>query len=174
PPVTSSPGGWRSSPCLSSPVVSVSPPSARWRSGASSTALAPSSMSSGARIPFRPSSDTTSSSTRWSSSPLPCNTPSWPSGWSRWPLPDGVTQWWGRRSPPPTLRSDRGDARCRRALRALLGLVAHLGAFGQRPVAVALDRRVVHEQILAVVIGRDEAKALVVAEPLHGTCGHEC
>src|SRR5213075_3292381 len=38
--------------------------------------------------------------------------------------------------------------------------------------AVALDRAVVNEQVLARVIGRDEAIALVVAEPLHGSCCH--
>ena len=38
--------------------------------------------------------------------------------------------------------------------------------------AGALDRRVVDEQVLARVIGRDESKALVVAEPLHSSCSH--
>src|SRR4051812_36660211 len=31
-----------------------------------------------------------------------------------------------------------------------------------------------HEEILALVIGRDEAEALVVVEPLHGSCCHLC
>src|SRR2546421_6185722 len=69
---------------------------------------------------------------------------------------------------------ERLDVRGRRALGALLGVVAHLGALGQRLEAAALDRVVVHEQILAVVIRRDESVALVVAEPLHGSCGHLC
>jgi hypothetical protein len=31
-----------------------------------------------------------------------------------------------------------------------------------------------HEEILAAVIGRDEAEALGVVEPLYGTCTHVC
>src|SRR2546421_9601894 len=61
-----------------------------------------------------------------------------------------------------------------RTLGALLGVVAHLRAFGQRLEAAALDRVVVHEQVLAGVIRSDESEALVVAEPLHGSCGHLC
>src|SRR4051794_15104907 len=66
----------------------------------------------------------------------------------------------------------RLDVRGRWALVALLGVVAHLCALGQRLEAVALDRAVVHEQVLAGVIRRDESEALVVAEPLHCSCGH--
>src|SRR5437764_11871668 len=67
---------------------------------------------------------------------------------------------------------ERLDVQGRRALGALFGVVTHLRALGQRLEAAALDRVVVHEQVLAVVIRRDESEALVVAEPLHGSCGH--
>src|SRR5439155_11720958 len=59
-----------------------------------------------------------------------------------------------------------------RALGALLGLVGHLRTLGEGAEAVGLDRAEVHEQILAAVIGRDEAVALVVVEPLDGSVGH--
>src|SRR5436305_4742442 len=61
---------------------------------------------------------------------------------------------------------------CRGALRPLLGLVAHLGPFRQRPKAAALDRTVVNEQVLARIIRRDKAVALLAAEPLHGSRCH--
>src|SRR4029078_2190577 len=38
--------------------------------------------------------------------------------------------------------------------------------------AAALDRGVVNEEILAGVIGSDEPEALVVVEPLDGSCCH--
>src|ERR1700733_14006306 len=68
--------------------------------------------------------------------------------------------------------SERLDVRGSGALGALLGVVAHLRALGQRLEAVALDRTVMYEQILAGVIGRDEPEALLIAEPLHGSCCH--
>src|SRR5205085_1206973 len=40
-------------------------------------------------------------------------------------------------------------------------------AFVERLEAAALNGRVVHEQVFAAVLGRDEAEALVVVEPLH-------
>src|SRR6185437_6515237 len=52
------------------------------------------------------------------------------------------------------------------ALGAGLLLVGHLGALRERPVAVGLDARVVDEEVAIAVIGRDEAKPLLVAEPL--------
>src|SRR3954454_4668184 len=67
---------------------------------------------------------------------------------------------------------DRLHVRGSRALVALLGVVAHLRAVGQRLEAAALDRAVMHEQILAGVIGCDEPEALVVVEPLDGSCCH--
>src|SRR5215204_2351660 len=82
----------------------------------------------------------------------------------------------GPRTSPPSPVEVRGlerlDVRRGRALGALFGVVAHLRALGQRLEAAALDRVVMHEQILALVIGCDEAKALLVAEPLHGSCCH--
>src|SRR5690348_4871502 len=64
------------------------------------------------------------------------------------------------------------DVRGSRALLALFLVVAHLRAFGQRLESLALDRTVVHEQVLPSFIGHDESEALVVAEPLHGACSH--
>src|SRR5262249_11035669 len=58
------------------------------------------------------------------------------------------------------------------ALVAGLGVVRHLGALGKGAIAVGDDRRVMDEQVLRVVVGRDEAKALLVAEPLHGSSSH--
>src|SRR5436189_4887568 len=69
---------------------------------------------------------------------------------------------------------ERLDVRRLGALGPGLGVVADLRALGERPEAVAGDAAVVHEQVLALVIGRDEAKALVVAEPLHGSGCHMC
>src|SRR5689334_9198651 len=64
------------------------------------------------------------------------------------------------------------DVGRRGTLRALLGLEAHLRALGERPEAAALDRAVMYEHVLAGVIRRDEAEALVVGEPLHGSGCH--
>src|SRR2546425_2991088 len=46
-------------------------------------------------------------------------------------------------------------------------------AFGQGLEAILLDRGVMHEAVLFAVLGRDEAEALRVVEPLHGT-GDAC
>jgi steroid delta-isomerase-like uncharacterized protein len=59
-----------------------------------------------------------------------------------------------------------------RALVARLGLVRDLRALGERLVAVADDAGVVDEEILPALVGRDEAEALLVAEPLHGSGCH--
>src|SRR5207237_497199 len=67
---------------------------------------------------------------------------------------------------------ERLDVRGGRAFGTLLRVVAHLRALGKRLEAVALDCTVVYEQVLAGVIRCDETKALVVAEPLHSSCGH--
>src|SRR5262245_16679970 len=75
---------------------------------------------------------------------------------------------------PPSLIEVRGskhpDVRRRRALGALLGVVTHFRAVGQRLEAAALDRVVMHEQVLAGLIWGDEPVALVVADPLHRSC----
>src|SRR5919106_261810 len=57
---------------------------------------------------------------------------------------------------------------------ALLGVVADLGTLGERLEAVADDAGVVDEQVLGLVVGRDEPEALVVAEPFHGSGSHSC
>src|SRR5215210_7615043 len=53
-----------------------------------------------------------------------------------------------------------------------LGVVADLGTLAERLEAATGDATVVHEQVLAPVVGRDEPEALVVAEPLYGSGGH--
>src|SRR6516165_3017601 len=60
----------------------------------------------------------------------------------------------------------------RRALRALLGVKRHLRTLSERLEAVAGDRGVMDEQILARVVRRDEPVALIVAEPLHSSGCH--
>src|SRR3954468_12382165 len=69
-------------------------------------------------------------------------------------------------------RSDDPDVDCLRTLVAGLRLVLHARALGERAVAIGLDAGVVDEEVLAALVGRDEAKALLVAEPLDGTCCH--
>src|SRR6185436_15680504 len=58
------------------------------------------------------------------------------------------------------------------ALVALLLFVVDLRALGERAVAVAGDAAVVDEEVATAVIRRDEAEALVVAEPLHRSRCH--
>src|SRR6266849_10979859 len=58
------------------------------------------------------------------------------------------------------------------ALLALARLVLDLGTLGQRLEAVAGDVRVMHEEILAAVLGRDEPVALGIVEPLDGSGCH--
>src|SRR4051812_8938450 len=74
----------------------------------------------------------------------------------------------------------RGEARldglnvhCVRTLGPVLSVVADLRALGQRLEAVAGNAGVVHEQVLALIVGRDEAEALLVAEPLHSSGSHQ-
>src|SRR4051812_21214477 len=47
-----------------------------------------------------------------------------------------------------------------------------LRALGERLVALSDDRAVVDEQVLAAALGLDEAVALGVVEPLHGSSCH--
>src|SRR5918997_314569 len=75
------------------------------------------------------------------------------------------------RTPSPR-PSDRPDADGLRALVALLRLVLDARALGERAIAVGLDGRVMHEEVLRTLVGCDEAEALLVAEPLHGACRH--
>jgi hypothetical protein len=58
------------------------------------------------------------------------------------------------------------------ALLALARLVLDLGTLGQRLEAVAGDVRVMNEEILAAVLGGDEAVSLGIVEPLDGTGCH--
>src|SRR3954449_2155608 len=53
-----------------------------------------------------------------------------------------------------------------------LGVEADLRALGERLKAAARDARVVHEEILAAIVGRDEPEPLLVAEPLHRSSSH--
>src|SRR3954470_23165876 len=69
-------------------------------------------------------------------------------------------------------RSDDPNVHCLRALVTGLRLVLHARALGERAVAIGFDAGVVDEEVLAALIGRDEAKALLVTEPLDGTCCH--
>src|SRR3989440_818625 len=70
------------------------------------------------------------------------------------------------------LRGRRRDVRRLRPLLALFGLVLHLRVLSERLVALADDRAVMNEQILAAVIGGDEPIPLVGVEPLHGSGCH--
>src|SRR5690348_16077335 len=79
----------------------------------------------------------------------------------------------GRPKPPhpPSSRFQVG----RRALAAAsvaLDVEADLLAFAEVADARALDRRDVHEHILAAVIRLDEAEALLGVEPFHGAYRH--
>src|SRR5581483_476197 len=59
-----------------------------------------------------------------------------------------------------------------RPLGALLGVIGHLRALRKGSEPAADDRRMVDEQVFALIVGGDEAKALLVAEPLHGSGCH--
>src|SRR4051794_39318643 len=69
-------------------------------------------------------------------------------------------------------RSDGAHVGGARALGALLDLVLDLSALRERLKAAAGDRGVMHEHVLARIVGRDEPVALVVAEPFHDSRGH--
>src|SRR3954462_8174906 len=70
------------------------------------------------------------------------------------------------------MRSDLPDVRGLRSLGALGDLVLHLLTFREAAESLHLDGGVVDEHVLAAAIRRDEAVALRVVEPLHGTCRH--
>src|SRR5690349_16296919 len=70
------------------------------------------------------------------------------------------------------LRLDGRDVDGLGALVAVLGVVGDPRAFRKRAEAVRVDARVVDEEILAALVRCDEAEALLVAEPLHGSGGH--
>src|SRR5262249_51850421 len=77
-----------------------------------------------------------------------------------------------RRAARRAFRLERPDVLRLRALLALLGVVRDLRALAQRAVAVSLDRAVMNEEVLATVVRCDEAEALLVGEPLHGSLCH--
>src|SRR5687768_12279625 len=68
----------------------------------------------------------------------------------------------------PRLAAELDDVLGGRALLALHDVALHALTLGERLEAAALDGRVVDEEILAAVLGRDEAEALGVVEPLDG------
>src|SRR3954467_206061 len=102
--------------------------------------------------------------------------PAWPGGWR------GCARSASSRADAPGSSAGRGSAGLRasdaldvdglRALVARLGVVLHARPLGQRAKAVRHDRRVVDEEVLARLVRRDEAEALVVVEPLHRSGGH--
>src|SRR5690606_1010159 len=59
-----------------------------------------------------------------------------------------------------------------RALRTLHHFEADALAFLQRAEAIGVDRGIMDEHVVAAVLGRDEAEALGVVEPFHGTESH--
>ena len=70
--------------------------------------------------------------------------------------------------------SDFADVGSLKPLRTFDDLKLDLVSFAQRPEAVLLNGRVVHEHVLATFLG-DEPKALRIIEPLHRAlrhCGH--
>src|SRR5262249_57759085 len=73
---------------------------------------------------------------------------------------------------PRSGRDDDADRACLRSLRTILSFVLHLRPLGEALVSLAADRAVVDEDVLAPLVLRDEAVALVVAEPLHGSGCH--
>src|SRR3954451_21071838 len=76
-----------------------------------------------------------------------------------------------RGSAPGPRRSSRSEGADRVGLHALLALAggeAHALVLVKGAVAARLDRGVVDEDVLASVIGGDEAEALLGVEPLHG------
>src|SRR3954454_17400788 len=70
------------------------------------------------------------------------------------------------------LRLDGRDVDGLRALVAVLGVVGDPRTLSEGPEAVRVDARVVDEEVLAALVRRDEAEALLVAEPLHGASWH--
>src|SRR5512133_3321640 len=68
--------------------------------------------------------------------------------------------------------SDRPDVRRLEALRALLHLELDPLPFLQAAEALRLDGGVMDEDVVPAAVLSDEAEALRVVEPLHGTTGH--
>src|ERR687895_437894 len=68
--------------------------------------------------------------------------------------------------------SDEAYVHRLRTLVARLFLVLHLGVLRQGLEALSVDAAVVDEQVPLSIIGSDEAEALLVVEPLHGSGRH--
>src|SRR5215211_3813996 len=71
-----------------------------------------------------------------------------------------------------TDRLDSGDVISLHALLALGRLVGDLGALLKALEAVACYTRMVNEEVLATLVGGDEAVAFIVVEPLYRSLGH--
>src|SRR3954468_23684228 len=67
----------------------------------------------------------------------------------------------------------RGDVDGLGALVAGLGVEGDLRALSQRLEAVGVDAGVMDEEVLAALVRGNEAEALVVVEPLHGSGSHD-
>src|ERR687897_1508724 len=67
---------------------------------------------------------------------------------------------------------DGGDVIRLHAFLALSSLVRDLGALIEALEAVTRYARVVNEEVLATLVGGDEAVALIVVEPLYRSLGH--
>src|SRR5688572_18636380 len=67
--------------------------------------------------------------------------------------------------------ADLDDVLCGRALLTLHDVELHALALGERLEALACDGRVMNEAVLLAVLRRNEAEALRIIEPLHGTGG---
>src|SRR5580765_4887799 len=75
-------------------------------------------------------------------------------------------------APPSTPSADWRDVDGFGTLCPFARFVLHARAIRQCPEAGGHDVRVMHEQVLAAFVGRDEAVALRVVEPLHGPGRH--
>src|SRR5215217_7582140 len=69
-------------------------------------------------------------------------------------------------------RSDRADVLRLGALGTLGDVELNLLVLVQGLVALGLNRRVVHENVVAAVLLRDEAETLLGVEPLYGALSH--
>jgi hypothetical protein len=64
------------------------------------------------------------------------------------------------------------EARAGRAFGALTDLELHALSLVEAPEAGSVDLRVVHEDVSAAPVDRDEAEALLAVEPLHSSLRH--
>src|SRR5881628_1578878 len=73
---------------------------------------------------------------------------------------------------PGITRSDWADVLRLGALGALGHVELDLLVLVESLVTLHVDRRVVHEDVVAAVLLRDEAETLLGVEPLHGALSH--